>query len=521
MSTSSNDESSTDESSTDGLAGPLLVLAGRHVVVAGSKVVGSSAAQVLLHLGARVSVFDDHDQPEDQQRAQQLRQAGAHTVFGPFDPATFPAEAALVVVSPGYPPSAALIQHAQAVQVPVWGDVELASRLRVDAQARGQRVPDWLCVTGTNGKTTTVRMLEAMLRASGAQAVAAGNVGLPLLEVATGHVGKASEQAGYDVVALELSSFQLHYTATMRPKASALLNIAPDHLDWHGGFGQYAADKQKVFHNAEVAIVNAADPACTQLLAGSRELGQLATGGRCVSFTREAPGPGQIGVLDAVIVDRAFPDEQAQVPLAPVQLVQPAAPHNVDNALAAAALARAYGVPAAAIAQGLLDFVPEPHRIATVATEQLGEVLVRYVDDSKATNTHATQASVRAFPRVVWIAGGLAKGATFDELVQQCAGHLAAAVLLGRDRELITQALHVHAPQVPVYEIATVQGMQAMQEAVRLGRTLAHGLAGAQGADVAEVTVLLAPACASMDQFSNYHQRGQVFAQAVHDLLVQ
>ncbi len=493
----------------DGVA---LELAGRHVVVAGSKIVGASATRVLLSLGAVVTVFDDGNGPEDLAREVTLSTAGASTVFGPFNPATFPSDADLVVVSPGYPPQAPLLQQAHHQQVPVWGDVELAWRLTLHAQAQGLHTPAWLCLTGTNGKTTTVRMVEAMLRASGARAVAAGNVGLPLLDV-VGHGGEPGDdqQPPFDALALELSSFQLHYTDTMRPLAAALLNIAPDHLDWHGGLDQYAADKQKVFHAASVAIVNAADVVATHLLDQAREQGLLAAGARCVSFTRQQPQPGQIGVRDGMILDRAFPDEAAQVELAPVEWVQPAAPHNVENALAAAALARAYGVSAQAIAQGLRDFQPEPHRIATVAT--LGRV--RYVDDSKATNTHAAAASVQAFPSVVWIAGGLAKGATFDDLVVRCLPHLGAVVLLGRDRQLLAQALHEHAPHVVVHQLETTAGEQAMREAVDLGSALADSLVSAGHP---EVTVLLAPACASMDMFTNYHHRGQAFATAVQVL---
>ncbi len=189
--------------------------------------------------------------------------------------------------------------------------------------------------------------------------------------------------------------------------------------------------------------------------------------------------------------------------LAEVADVKPAAPHNIANALAAAALARAYGVPASAVREGLRNFTPDAHRIAHVADVDG----VAYVDDSKATNTHAAQASLAAYDSVVWIAGGLAKGATFDELVAGAAQRLRGAVLIGRDRALIREALARHAPEVPVVDLErtdTGAMLQAVQEARRLARP--------------GDTVLLAPACASMDMFANYNKRGDAFAQAVREL---
>ncbi len=189
--------------------------------------------------------------------------------------------------------------------------------------------------------------------------------------------------------------------------------------------------------------------------------------------------------------------------LAEVADVKPAAPHNIANALAAAALARAYGVPAGAVRDGLRAFTPDAHRIAHVADLDG----VAYVDDSKATNTHAAQASLAAYDSVVWIAGGLAKGATFDELVADAAKRLRGAVLIGRDRELIREALARHAPEVPVVDLGrtdTGAMLEAVQEARRLARP--------------GDTVLLAPACASMDMFANYNKRGDAFAQAVREL---
>jgi UDP-N-acetylmuramoylalanine--D-glutamate ligase len=370
--------------------------------------------------------------------------------------------------------------------------VELAWRLR--GIPAGPPAP-WLAVTGTNGKTTTVRMLASILGAAGLRAPAVGNIGTPLIDVVL-----ADEPS--DVLAVELSSYQLHWAPSLRAQSAAVLNLAPDHLDWHGSMEAYAADKGRVYEGNRVACVyNCADPATEQLVRGA----DVADGCRAIGFTLGTPGPSELGVVEGILVDRAFVEnrrDQAQE-LAEVSDITPAAPHNVANALAAAALARAYGVPPAAVRDGLRAFRPDAHRIAHVAYVDG----VAYVDDSKATNTHATQASLAAYDSIVWIAGGLAKGATFDELVLESAPHLRAAVLIGADRHLIHEALTRHAPDVPVVDLArtdTGAMAAAVHEASRLAR---HG-----------DTVLMAPACASMDMFVNYNARGDAFAEAVRSL---
>ena len=350
-------------------------------------------------------------------------------------------------------------------------------------------------ITGTNGKTTTVQMLAAMLRAAGARAVAAGNVGLALLDAVLA-------DDPYDVIAVELSSFQLHWTHSLRPFAAAVLNLAPDHIDWHGSYAAYAAAKGRIYDRCQVACVyNAGDPSTEELVRTARaEDGCLAVG-----FTLGVPGVGLLGVVDDVLIDRAFLPERSlhAAELASVSDVRPLAPHNVENALAAAALARAYGASPAAVREGLRSFVPDAHRIARVA--RLHEV--DWVDDSKATNPHAASASLRAFSSVVWIAGGLAKGADFDDVVTAAAGRLRGVVLIGRDRADVAAALARHAPDVPVVEVARTD-TGAMDDVVRA----AASLAGPGD------TVLLAPACASMDMFLSYAHRGEVFAAAVQDL---
>jgi UDP-N-acetylmuramoylalanine--D-glutamate ligase len=460
------------------------------VAVAGLGVSGFAAADALLQLGARVLVLDARPQDRLSGRVHVLDALGAEVRLGEQASAGLPPQAQLVVTSPGWRPDSALLVSAAAAGVPVWGEVELAWRLRAS-----QDPAPWLVVTGTNGKTTTVRMLAAMLHADGRNAVAAGNIGTPLVEAVT-------SPAAFDVVAVELSSFQLHWSSSPRPLAAAVLNLAPDHVDWHGSLAAYAADKGRAYENCEVACVyNVEDPQTEQLVRAA----DVQEGCRAIGFTLGVPSVGMLGVVDDLLVDRAFGPQRSDsaAELASVDDVAPAAPHNVANALAAAALARAYGVAPRAVRAGLRAFRPDPHRIAAVAAVDG----VRYVDDSKATNPHAAAAALAAFDRVVWVAGGLAKGAAFDELVQRARPRLRGVVLLGRDRGVIAAALARHAPEVPVVEVASTD-TGVMDEVVRAAARLA----------TPGDTVLLSPACASMDLFADYGVRGDVFAAAVRSL---
>lgn len=473
---------------------------GRGVCVTGLGVSGPPAARVLAARGARVTVVDAGDDEQRRKRAAELEPLGVAVRLGAGSGAetgTLPPGTEIVVTSPGWKPSSPLLTAAAAAGIPVIGDVELAWRLRPElpggAGPGGRRRQAWLAVTGTNGKTTTVRMLAAMLAAAGRPAIAAGNVGTPLLDVVT-----ASEP--YEVLAVELSSFQLHWSSTVRPFAATVLNVAGHHLDWHGGIEAYAHDKGRIFAPGTIAVHNADDPWSRRLAAAAR----LRAAG-AAAFTLGPPGPGQLGVQDGALVDRAFGAGGEPVVLAPVADVVPAAPHNVADALAAAALARAYGVAPGAIAGGLRAFEPDPHRISHVA--RIGGV--DYVDDSKATNPHAAAASLSAFGPVVWVAGGLFRGlpADLDELVRGAAGRLRGAVLLGTDREVFRQALRRHAPDVPVVEVpGTDTGV--------MDTVVTRAAALARPGD----TVLLAPATQSFDLFPNYPARGDAFAAAVKKL---
>jgi UDP-N-acetylmuramoylalanine--D-glutamate ligase len=458
------------------------------VCVAGIGVSGVAVARVLGDLGASVIVIDKATGESVSERAVTLRRQGIRVRLGDAD--TLPEGTGLVVTSPGWRPNAPLFAAARHAGVPVWGDIELAWRLR-----SAKNPAHWLCVTGTNGKTTTVQMLASILRTAGRRAIAAGNVGTPLIDVVLA-------DGAYDVIAVELSSFQLHWTFSVRSHAAAVLNVAPDHLDWHGSLQEYAAAKGRIYDGCQVACVyNVADEWTERLV---REA-DVAEDCRAVGFTLGTPRAGELGVIEGLLVDRAFvPDPQGSaVELGAVSDVRPYAPHNVANALAAAALARALGVSPEAVRDGLRAFRPDAHRIARVATIDG----VDYVDDSKATNPHAAAASLAAYPAVVWVAGGLAKGATFDDLVRGARDALRGAILLGADRALILDALARHAPHLPVVDVPETD-TGAMDRIVREAAVLARP----------GDTVLLAPACASMDMFTNYGERGNRFAEAVRRL---
>jgi UDP-N-acetylmuramoylalanine--D-glutamate ligase len=449
-------------------------LAGTRVLVAGAGVTGRSAAEALLAAGAEVVVTDSS--PERLMALETLLD-GVELVPGLVEP---PAGTSLVVTSPGWQPSSPLLAAAASAGIEVIGEVELAWRMAAELADP----PVWLAVTGTNGKTTTVGMLESILHAAGADAVACGNVGLPVVDALL---------AGRRVLAVELSSFQLHWAPSVRPHAGALLNLAEDHLDWHGGMGPYAQAKARIL-TGDVAIGWLDDELVGDLLEASPARDRI-------GFTLDEPEDGQLGVRDGWLVDRAFADDE---PLVEIAKIRPAGPPGIADALAATALARAYGVPSEAVREGLEAFEPAAHRAVLVAVD--GDI--RYVNDSKATNPHAAVASLRAFDSVVWIAGGLLKGASVEEMVRTEAGRLRGAVLIGQDRQVIADALARHAPDVPVRVLDTGDD-DPMTVAVRAARELARP----------GDTVLLAPAAASMDMFTDYAHRGQAFTAAVQELI--
>ncbi|WNG85615.1 UDP-N-acetylmuramoyl-L-alanine--D-glutamate ligase [Mycobacterium sp. ITM-2016-00317] len=476
---------------------------GAAVLVVGAGITGRAVLAALAPLGVRATLTDDSPNAltaSAQRGAEVVDPANAAGRIADFD---------LVVVSPGIPPTAPIPVAAAAAGVPVWGDVELAWRL--DRSGRFGPPRQWLVVTGTNGKTTTTSMLHAMLVAAGRRAVLCGNIGDPVLS-------QLDEPA--EVFAVELSSFQLHWAPSLHPEAGAVLNVAEDHLDWHGSMAAYAGDKARAL-TGRVAVGGVDDAIAAELLAAAPAAVKVA-------FRLGEPGPGEIGVRDGLLVDNAFGDG---VVLAAADTIAVAGPVGVLDALAAAALARAVDVPAAAIAGALAAFQVGRHRAEVVAVAEG----ITYVDDSKATNPHAAQASITAFPRVVWVAGGMLKGASVDELVVATADRLAGVVLMGRDRAVVGEALSRHAPDVPVVEVVTGEDSVMLEKdesgvtrVTRVkpvgGQAPADALMGAVVAAARDLarpgdTVLLAPAGASFDQFTGYGHRGDAFAAAVRAAL--
>lgn len=473
-----------------------LDVAGACVVVAGLGVSGVSLAEVLRERGARVITVDERKPEADLQSFDAIDWDGVD----------------MVMASPVFNPRAPFVLEANRRGIPVMSEVEFAWRLRVDNE-RTARPAGWIGVTGTNGKTSTTEMVSAMLTSCGLDAPCAGNIASGNMAMS---LSRCATDPAHDVLCVELSSFQMHFTDSLALDCAVITNIADDHLDWHGGREAYAADKAKVFHRVTRALVyNAQDPLVAEL-AMAAETGPDA---RRVGFTLEASEPGQIGVENGVIVERAgltglpVGERRELVSLADLtHLREPDGtvyPHLLADALAALALALGYGADVDKAIAGLESFAPGGHRIATVATAAMEGGDVRFVDDSKATNAHAAKASLTSFPAgsVVWIAGGLAKGSRFEDLVRDQADRIKAAVIIGRDQTPMLEAFAASAPDIPLAIIDPDDPSDVMTRAVEAaGRFAGPG-------DV----VLMAPACASMDQFVSYADRGDRFASAAKE----
>ena len=479
------------------------------VVVTGIGVTGFSVADTLAELGAAVLVLDGKDTVENRQAADTLKIVGVKDVLlGDNAVAGLPEASAignkidLVITSPGWRPKHPVLEAARKAAIPIWGDVEFAWRVR---QREGKRTAKWLVLTGTNGKTTVATMAESMARAQGLDAVAVGNVGTPILDA-------IRYPDGFDVLIVELSSFQLHWIQHIEPEASVVLNLAEDHLDWHGGYENYKAAKAKIYENTRLAAVfNAEQPETMHMV----ENAEVIEGCRAIGITTDTPQRSMVGVVEDLLVDRAFlTNRQTQaLELAEfADLGTPAPKHMIFNALAAAALVRAIGVEPAAVQAGLRNYEPEPHRIQSVA--HFHDVL--WVNDSKGTNPHATDAALATYNPIIWVAGGISKGASYDKLVKTHKEHLKAVILIGTDHAGLVDALRRHAPNVPVYAdylndstIEVTNGPAVMREVVNLANHLAEP----------DDTVLLSPAAASMDQVANYKVRGEAFTEAIASLL--
>jgi UDP-N-acetylmuramoylalanine--D-glutamate ligase len=448
----------------------------KNILVLGAGVTGTSVARFLQSSGAKVTLTDDNS--ENAVKPDQIDLTS-------FDAA---------VISPGWRQDHPLVSQILNSPLELLNEIDIAWNLR-SVRAPKQK---WIALTGTNGKTTTVEMTAAILQAAGINAVACGNVGDTVIDA-------VDRDNPYDVLVLELSSFQLHWTREASFTAAAILNIADDHLDWHGSFEAYAQAKFSILDRCETAILNADD--------GPVVLGADRFAGRKIFFSLDTPAPGEIGVVEELLIDRAFvADPQEASMICELIDIVPTVPHNVSNALAAAGLALSLDVPHAAIQKALQSFRPGRHRIETVY-EADG---VTWVDDSKATNPHAAAASLMSHLSVVWIAGGLAKGADMEALVERCASRMKAAILIGADRDLIEAALIKHAPDVPRILInAPSQHIRGGESNSLMEFIVQTASEHASSGDA----VLLAPACASMDQFISYADRGDRFAAAVRKVI--
>lgn len=485
---------------------------GLRVVVTGISKTGFSVADTLAELGARVVVVAASDDDAARRSADTLKLVGVEDVIlGPDTSTVLPLvggePAELVVTSPGFRPTHPLLAAAAAAGVPIWGDVELAWRVRTKA---GRKTAEWITITGTNGKTTTTTMVEAMLQAAGLRAIAAGNIGTPILDA-------VRDPQGWDALAVELSTFQLHFTESLEPAASVCLNLAEDHVDWHGSFAAYAADKAKIYNNTKIACVYNAEQIETERMV---EAADVREGCRAIGFTTGMPAVSMVGVVEGLIVDRAFIAERrdSAVELAQVSDIADLVPrHLVANAAAAAALVRAIGLAPENVRDGLKAYESGEHRIQPVARANG----ILWVNDSKATNPHAAAASLSAFRPVIWIAGGLAKGVAYDALVEEYADRLKAVVLIGTDSSALAAALARHAPDVPVIGTGRAHTGRDGNAATPLLGDAVMAAAVAAAAELAADgdTVLMAPASASMDQFSSYAHRGRSFINAVRELL--
>jgi UDP-N-acetylmuramoylalanine--D-glutamate ligase len=492
---------------------------GKTALVLGLGESGLAMALWLARSGARVRVADTRAEPA---RLPALRAAVADAEFvaGPFT-ANLLDGADFVAVSPGLAPDRELAEIAPAASqrhVPLWGEIELFAQALSNLKAEQGYSPKVIAITGTNGKTTVTSLTGLLCRRAGLTTKVAGNISPAALDVLR-EVIDANELPQAWV--LELSSFQLHTTYSLNPDAATVLNITQDHLDWHGSMAAYAADKARIFGADTVRVLNRDD---------SVVMGMTAPGATITTFgTGEPDAPGSFGLVNERGVlwlananpleepekkkkknDPAQSTEPVEVTinrLMPADALRIRGLHNASNALAALALCRACVLPLAPLLHGLRDYQGEPHRVELVTSIDN----VEYYDDSKGTNVGATVAALEGLGKtfgetdrqILLIAGGDGKGQDFSPLAGPCSRYVRAVLLIGRDGPAIRAALEPTG--VPCFDLP------GLPEAVRR----ASGLA--KSGDV----VLLSPACASLDMFTNYAHRAQVFIDAVRDIALE
>ena len=458
-----------------------VTISDKPVLVLGAGITGLSVARTLTLLGAKVSIFDESE-----------NKSSEFPIIAESEITITPWAAA--VISPGWRPTHPLIMKLRELGIVLLNEIDIAWEIKQQIAPEQK----WLAITGTNGKTSTVELAESILKMAGIKALACGNVGTPVIDAVT-------SDEKYDYLVLELSSFQLHWADSAEFVASAILNIAPDHIDWHGSMQEYAQAKLDLLSRSVTAILNGDD----ETVVGGSAHWQ----GRKIFYTLQTPKPGELGVVEDLLVDRAFvPDPLEAAMFCELAEVQPMAPHTVANSLAAAGIARAAGVSHEVIREAIKGFKPGRHRIELV----LAKDGISWIDDSKATNPHAAKASIASQLSVVWIAGGLAKGAEMADLISQIGSRLRGVVLIGTDRELIATALEAEFPTVKIIRIDPKSGHDRLAaDNDFMDRIVGAAATLAQSGD----TVLLAPACASMDQFISYGDRGDRFAKSVREMI--
>jgi UDP-N-acetylmuramoylalanine--D-glutamate ligase len=449
-------------------------LKGKRVTVVGLARSGAAAAQLLLREGAVVSVTDRRPAAELADWTSRFASGEVRWLLGGHPDEAF-RDADLLVLSPGVPLASSPLQAAQARGIPIWSELELASRF-VSAPIAA--------ITGSNGKSTTTALIGEMCRAAGRRTFVGGNIGVPLSEA-------ARSGSAWGEIVVEVSSFQLETVVTFRPAVAALLNVTPDHLDRYPNVQAYAAAKRRIFErqtHEDAAVLNADDPACgtptvTQTLAARRVL---------FSRLTEPPGDG-VWVDGGTIVCRLGRRRGRLIALDHLRI---AGVHNVENAMAASAVALLRGIEPRVIEHVLSEFRGLEHRSEFVR-DLRG---VTYINDSKGTNVGATQKSLESFTRpVVLIAGGVGKGADFSVLRPLVARRVKKAVLIGEARPQLRQAFD---------GVTTVVEANGLEDAVRIASE------SAAPGDV----VLLSPACASFDLFRDFEERGRCFKALVNAL---
>ncbi|CAN2193857.1 MurD UDP-N-acetylmuramoylalanine-D-glutamate ligase [Candidatus Nanopelagicaceae bacterium] len=457
---------------------PYLNFSEKKILIAGAGVTGVAAARALQKRGAEVLLVDEKSFENSEFK-----------VVKPSDIEITAFDALLI--SPGWREDHALVVAARKNEVSIINEIDLAWSLKPVSQK-------WLGLTGTNGKTSTVELAAHIIRTGGHSALACGNVGTTVIEAV-----ESSEK--YEYLVLELSSFQLHWLQDANFIAGAVLNIAEDHVDWHGTFDAYAAAKISLLDKSTTAILNGDDSEV--LTRANHWLG------RKVFFSLDTPAPGEIGIVEELLVDRAFVADPMEASMfCELKDVSPTVPHNVANALAAAGLSRVVGIDHLKIREAIQTFKPGRHRIETI----LQKDEITWINDSKATNPHAAAASIMSALSVIWIAGGLAKGATMGELVKRVKSRVRVAILIGEDRDLIAEELRNHAPEV---EIVLIDSPEDYAKGSASNSLMESVVEAASARMKPGDTVLLAPACASMDQFLSYADRGDRFVSAVKKVI--